>query len=445
MNIVAHNLSAMNAQRQFGINTRSKAKSTEKLSSGYKINRAADDAAGLAISEKMRRQIRGLNQAAENIQEGISLVQVADGALNETHDILQRMNELAVQAANGTNSSEDREYIQCEIEQLIEEVDRIANDTSFNEEIFPLKGIDDSKLIDGKWILPDTLSEWTIQGTVAKNTTIDGIEYNAGDVVQYTYLYYTGDGIGLTADIGMPLSEPYKSAYFDYWSSNGIGGISVDDLREKTDTSQSVYIMTSNPYLTYFKSTTLADLHVDNDGYIWFESNDYNPGYIQLADMQTSTSVIQQVASANDRCLMAIEINESMLQQDKCWIQMGAETGHGMYIDFVDATASGLGVTDVNVSTQDNASVSISTIKNALNKVSKYRSNFGAQQNRLEHGYNANLNTAENTTAAESRIRDTDMAKEMVKYTNLNILEQVSHAIMAQANQSNQGVLKLLQ
>ena len=270
--VVQHNLTAMNSNRMLGVTTKSQAKSTEKLSSGYKINRAADDAAGLAISEKMRRQIRGLTQASANAQDGISCVQTAEGALNEVHDMLQRMNELAVKASNGTNMKEDRSYIQQEVAQLTTEINRVAKTTTFNEQ----------NLLNGS---------------------------------------FTG----------------------------------------KT-------------------------------------------------------------------------------------LQVGSEkaTGNQITISISAMNAGGLGVSGLSVSTTTNALGAISTVKLAITKLNEQRSKLGAIQNRLEHTINNLDNVVENTTAAESAIRDTDMASEMVKYSNNNILAQAGQAMLAQANQSNQGVLSLL-
>ncbi len=265
--VVQHNLTAMNSNRMLGLTTASQAKSTEKLSSGYKINRAADDAAGLAISEKMRRQIRGLTQATSNAQDGISMVQTAEGALNEVHDMLQRMNELAVKAANGTNMSEDQSYIDQEVSALVDEIDRVANTTKFNEQ----------ELLSGKTF----------------------------------------------------------------------------------------------------------DLQVGSEN------------------------------STNDVITVKMET----------------------------LNAAGLSVDTVSVSDATAAKDAIDSIKSAITK----RSNLGAQQNRLEHTINNLNNVVENTTSAESAIRDTDMATEMVKYSNNNILAQAGQSMLAQANQSNQGVMSLLQ
>lgn len=271
--VVQHNLTAMNSNRMLGLTTSSQAKATEKLASGYKINRAADDAAGLAISEKMRRQIRGLTQASANAQDGISCVQTAEGALNEVHDMLQRMNELAVKAANGTNQSEDDSYIQKEIKQLISEIDRVSTTSTFNER----------KLLNGSFS-------------------------------------------GVTLQVG-------------------------------------------------------AENSADN----------------------------------------TITMNISKM------------------------SASGLGVATVSCSTQSSAKSAIDSVKKAIKSLNEQRADLGAVQNRLEHTI-ANLdNVVENTTAAESQIRDTDMASQMVKYSNNQILAQAGQAMLAQSNQANQGVLSLLQ
>ena len=273
--VVQHNITAMNSQRQLGITTGQQAKSSEKLSSGYKINRAADDAAGLAISEKMRRQVRGLTQASANAQDGISCVQIAEGALNEVHDMLQRMDELATKAATDTLQSVDREYIQQEINALVSEIDRTSSSTKFNEQ----------NLLDGTFI-------------------------------------------GKNLQVG--------------------------------------------------------------------------------ADNITSDLIAISIASLS---------------------------------------ATGIGVDTVDVTGTDgtNARGSIDSIKTALQSISSQRADLGAVQNRLEHTIKNLDNVTENTTAAESQIRDTDMAAEMVKYSNNNILAQAGQSMLAQANQSNQGVLSLLQ
>jgi len=270
--VVQHNLTAMNSNRMLGLTQSTLAKSTEKLSSGYKVNRAADDAAGLAISEKMRRQVRGLTQASTNAQDGISCVQTAEGALNEVHDMLQRMNELATKAANDTNMSEDRSYIKAEIDALVSEIDRVASTTTFNEQ----------NLLNGS---------------------------------------FTGKNL-----------------------------------------------------------------------------------------------------------------------------QVGAECGQAIKISIgsISATKIGVANNNVKVDTFSNAGKAMSSVKLAIKSVNKMRSDLGAVQNRLEHTIKNLDNVVENTQAAESQIRDTDMATEMVKYSNANILSQAGQSMLAQSNQSNQGVLSLL-
>jgi flagellin len=268
--IVQHNLTAMNSNRMLGLTQSTLAKSTEKLSSGYRVNRAADDAAGLAISEKMRRQVRGLTQASANAQDGISCVQTAEGALNEVHDMLQRMNELAVKAANDTNTTEDQRYINQEVQALVSEIDRVASTTTFNNQC----------LLDGN---------------------------------------FTGKGL-----------------------------------------------------------------------------------------------------------------------------QVGAEANQIITLSIQSMKASGLGISGISVSGTSEAQTAISTIKAAISTLNEQRSALGAVQNRLEHTIKNLDNVAENTQAAESAIRDTDMATEMVKFSNQNILQQAGQSMLAQANQSNQGVLSLL-
>ena len=287
---INHNISALNTYRQLTVNVTASSKSLEKLSSGYRINRAGDDAAGLAISEKMRGQIRGLEMASKNAQDGISLIQTAEGALNETHAILQRMRELAVQSATDTNTDDDRKELQKEVEQLLSEIDRIANNTEFNTK----------KLLDGS----------------------------------------------------------FKDAVFQIGANAG-------------------------------QTVTLS-----------------------IGKMDTSVSGAGGVPSGGG----------------------GGTTVSG----------AGLGIANVNISTQAGASAAITTIQNAINKVSSERAKLGAIQNRLEHTIN-NLGTAaENLTASESRIRDVDMAKEIMEFTKNAILQQAAQAMLAQANMQPQGVLQLL-
>ena len=305
---VQHNIKAMNSNRMLNVNTQTQAKSTEKLSSGYKINRAADDAAGLSISEKMRRQIRGLTQASANAQDGISCVQTAEGALNEVHDMLQRINELAVKGENGTLTSVDQSYIQAEIKQLMTEVDRVADTTTFNEQ----------SLLNGS---------------------------------------FTAKGLQVGAEAGQHIDI----------------SITAMDMKTLAATANKASITWTDK-----SSGTESDIPVDAEKVVKTFTEDFKP------DTKSTYATTKAFASLN------------------------------------------------------------AFVKNALQTVSRQRSDLGAIQNRLEHTINNLDNVVENTTSAESRIRDTDMATEMVKYSNNNILAQAGQAMLAQANQANQGVLSLL-
>lgn len=559
MNIVAHNLSAMNAQRQFGINTRSKAKSTEKLSSGYKINRAADDAAGLAISEKMRRQIRGLTQGVENTQDGVSLCQVADGALAEVNDMLHRITELSVKSANGTNSEQDRQYIQEEINQILQEIERIGDTTTFNEKHIFSGGEAKSTY------LPPTVGNIGVSGTptdataMTYNITADenGFSINGDDFAwssfsngantladtpissgTYTFDYHgftlsldveddanIEDLVGRMNGASFATREP-AITMVDKVEDTGqydgyiqvYGGLPADaDVRIKADTYGLSIEIDGQPYSAFYTSddrakvypwrdqanirhwnashdvvgkaddnmiwlnefrapiandidlnslrmnvnfnadTTLQEL-IDtfNNAKVHFEyamtSSSGKPWYritgIDLNSIQVSEGdnpILNKVKQTNYK---GIEVPPTQEEIDNAplslWIQSGCEAGHGMWLEIDPMNTNILDIDDLDVSTVDGANHAIDAVKGALQKVTANRSKIGAQQNRLTHTIANEENVIENTTAAESRIRDTDMAKEMVRYSNINILEQVGHAMMAQANQSNQGVLSLL-
>ena len=381
--VVQHNLTAMNSNRMLGVTSKSQAKSTEKLSSGYKINRAADDAAGLSISEKMRKQIRGLTQASSNAQDGISSVQTAEGALTEVHDMLQRMNELAVKAANGTNSSDDRDYIQNEVDQLVSEIDRVAETTKFNE----------------------------------------------------TYLL-KGDGAGKTLNLDA------KAA--------GLNGTFNADA---TDGTKTTCVFTMKALAAGEKISVGGKEYTQGDG---------TNGTTTTANIQTA--IITELGKANtigaDAAPAAVTgdftngftVTKGTVAVTKDLsldLHVGADSASSNKINLsINAmTAKGLGINAIKVDGSDgvNATYAIDAIKSAIQTVSTQRSSLGAVQNRLEHTINNLDNVVENTTSAEASIRDTDMATEMVKYSNNNILAQAGQSMLAQANQSNQGVLSLLQ
>ncbi len=377
--VVQHNLTAMNSNRMLGLTTASQAKSTEKLSSGYKINRAADDAAGLSISEKMRKQIRGLTQASANAQDGISAVQTAEGALTEVHDMLQRMNELAVKAANGTMSEDDRSYVQNEIDQLVTEIDRVSLTTKFNE----------TYLLDGE--------------------------------------------AGVDAD--------YTKAQASATSALATAGITVNF----TDTTSAINTITVTAG-TAIGSYTLVASAADADNETNFIDKDAFLAAVKN-EIMTASSDIKSVTFNEDGNLK-LELFADNKDAINFSLQVGADTTAPNKIEtsIAQLSARGLGINGLRVDGTDskNADAAVDKIANAIQKVSTQRSALGAVQNRLEHTINNLDNVVENTTAAESQIRDTDMATEMVRYSNNNILAQAGQSMLAQANQANQGVLSLL-
>ena len=385
--VVQHNMQAANASRMLNITAGQQAKSTEKLSSGYRINRAADDAAGLSISEKMRKQIRGLDQASTNAQDGVSAVQTAEGALTEVHSMLQRMNELSVQASNGTNSKTDRDAIQSEIEQLTTEIDRVAETTKFNE-TYLLKGGDNESdsilsakdaglegtMVDNK----DGTSTFTVKALAKDDkVTIGGKEYTINGAADDTQ-----DDL---SKMSISATTAYTKIKEELEAANAVGAKTVGTVaQDGTDKNKFT--------ITQAKGKTNAlsfNLHVGSD-----------------ADMTN-------------------KINVNIERMDSSY----------------------LGIKGLNVSDDSGkaATYAIDAISDALQKVSDQRSSLGAIQNRLEHTIDNLDNVVENTTSAESRIRDTDMADEMVKYSKNNILTQAGQSMLAQANQSTQGVLSLLQ
>lgn len=721
MNIVAHNLSAMNAQRQFGINVKSKTKSAEKLSSGYRINRAADDAAGLSISEKMRKQIRGLTQGITNTQDGISLCQVADGALAEVNDMLHRITELSVKAANGTNSAQDRQYIQEEIHEILQEIDRIGETTKFNElhlfkeektpvstaltvPVIPstpsVPGTGLTPPVDHEGFIRDSIhltgasvnipkGNYTVLATEAqgisingttiawsevKDTTGNAIDTNA--IAEGTYHFeYNGLTFSFDTDVNATISDlisaidgtefqigqknisqnaltvssitvtpgsktdelfsgnplgsgktlyieadndgisikpnSYSAAYtkmtwaqmgIDDWNNAGgksftfsdsVSGVSftgkIADDSNKDEVINSLnavnfkwdYIdrdtsSNSSLKLNGIKVPTdggvitnkLSDVKLSDISYFQYGgTNDFyaTMGYdspseiisgvtisLSLAENSSGDLALKIISAKGNENIMSLNSSKtSELSQNgytlsvfgafnnasetyhintpgitnatakknqlrnyigqeiatvtlpspykysinpkqvtrteyflssystnegktvtpsptpqppdstpdipnqpaqdtnsskkhSLWIQSGCEAGDGMFleIDYMNTTL--LGIHDLDVATSDTATLAMDAVKEALQKVTANRSKIGAQQNRLEHTIANEENVVENTSAAESRIRDTDMTKEMVQYSNINILEQVGHAMMAQANQSNQGVLTLL-
>ena len=402
--VVQHNLQAMNANRMLNVTTGQQAKSTEKLSSGYRINRAADDAAGLTISEKMRKQIRGLDQASTNAQDGVSSVQTAEGALTEVHSMLQRMNELAVQSANGTNAQSDRQAIQDEIDQLATEIDRVSKTTKFNE-IYLLKG--DTK-------------------TASKASFMKSTYVMAKD------LYAKGGTAVLTAD---QLKEELAKGNKVYTKKETNPGDQTDaDIAE----AGKDYAYATKLYDAKGKEVS-AEQIADSKNADGSTATNY---YVNEKGAVANAIKIT-AADAKTKNIEPFDVNGELSFN----LHVGADSAadNKIAVKIESMSAAGIGVKGLKVDTEDDATAAIDRIAEAVAKVSSQRSALGAVQNRLEHTIDNLDNVVENTTAAESRIRDTDMAEEMVNYSKNNILAQAGQSMLAQANQSTQGVLSLLQ
>ena len=433
--VVQHNMQAMNANRMLGVTTSAQAKSTEKLSSGYRINRAADDAAGLSISEKMRKQIRGLSQASDNAQDGISCVQTAEGALTEVHSMLQRMNELAVKAGNGTMSEDDRQNVQDEIDQLTTEIDRVSETTKFNE-TYLLKGDNTSNGNKRTFAANDVIGKVDGVTVSAKGTSVGTLEDNA-TITLGTVEVASSDNTNFNiADA----AAQQKAEDVTKITSDGTNAtVTLKDGTSVTDTIANI----KNTYGIEAKaagSATISKKLVE--GANAAISGTYTGN---LDDLGAGDTVTAKLAiSATGSTALSGDSKALILS-----FQVGAETSKENKIDVTmeSMSAKGIGISGVKVTGKDstNADSAVNTISDAIKKVSSQRSALGAVQNRLEHTISNLDNVVENTTSAESRIRDTDRAEEMVNYSKNNILAQAGQSMLAQANQSTQGVLSLLQ
>jgi len=390
--IINHNMNALNAHRNMGINNTAAGKSMEKLSSGLRINRAGDDAAGLAISEKMRGQIRGLTQASRNSADGISMIQTAEGALNETTNILQRMRELAVQASNDTNTSSDREEIQKEINALTEEVDRIANNTEFNTQ----KLLNGSKSGEEGDLVRDEVK--AVQGQF--KIVLDKALTDKDKLII--------DGKALTFTTAEAADKDQLAAKIEAL----LGDYTVDVSTDKKT-------ITLNQKVGKDKDEFKVALNSKSDG---IKGSVEKDGITQR-DTEYSEGKVSVQVGANASQSMSIEIGDMRAQA----LKIVNDKGRGL-----------------SVETAQSANEAITAFDAALNAVSSQRANLGAVQNRLEYTISNLDNTAENLTSAESTLRDVDMAKEMMEYSKNNILNQAAQAMISQANQQPQNVLQLL-
>lgn len=549
---INHNITALNTYRQFHNANNAQSKSMEKLSSGLRINSAADDAAGLSISEKMRGQIRGLDQATRNAQDGISMIQTAEGALNETHDILQRMRELGVQSSNDTNTDADRASIQTEISQLKDEVDRIGNNTEFNTKKLVDGSIGEKKLAgaDNAAVISSALgkqtaavatsaavapADFTLSSNGPLKLQIDGAQID----VAITAADYTGFKNGTTdvdsTGYAAKLQEDINKAIGEYNKANetSIANVSVTasapkdgaiSIKSGSEGSTSTIGITANATSDALGLTT-NDLPASNVAVNGLEGTFSAAGAAQVtaiansgadrkltmnvdgtdievdlttvgaatytagADMSTFATNLQTdinagitayngtvpsekaidtisvsvkdgaivVESGSNKATSSIKFDNSeasqllgLAKQSSATqgggvdFQIGANQTQTMKITVEDMRTDALGIKDINLSTKEGAQDAINKIDVAIEKVSTQRSNLGAFQNRLEHTINNLGTSSENLTAAESRVRDVDMAKEMMNQTKNSILSQASQAMLAQSNQLPQGILQLL-
>jgi len=455
--IINHNMASLNTYRQLSANNVNSGKSLEKLSSGLRINRAGDDAAGLAISEKMRGQIRGLDQAARNAQDGISLIQTAEGGLNETHSILQRMRELAVQASNDTNTANDRAEIQKEVDQLATEITRISTDTEFNTKKL-LNGdmgktftttavafdatnvqITGSDITDGTYSLK-LVAAGTDTKTVTTQTAVGGGGLDGSEITvaadslygKYTIQVSNYNGVANTATY--TLTKPDQSVVTVSGASTQGAAVAIGNLT--FDFSATADNVTANGTIEF--NLTSNGLEVDLQGAKTVDTSAiaaYAGETLNVGGFEFTV----RTSHGNADDLYTMNVIDKAVK-----FQIGANADQNTSLAINTMSAAALGIDALNVTTQSGANAAITTIQTAIDKVSSERSKLGAIQNRLEHTI-SNLGTSsENLTAAESRIRDVDMAKEMMNFQKNNILSQAAQAMLAQANQQPQGVLQLL-
>ena len=460
--VVQHNMQAANANRMLNITTGAQSKSTEKLSSGYRINRAADDAAGLSISEKMRKQIRGLDKASSNAEDGVSSVQTAEGALTEVHSMLQRMNELAVQASNGTNSDTDRGAIQDEISQLTTEIDRVAETTKFNE-TYLLKGGNGTKdvYMNGhdaglKGTLTDSATTATFKVAAGaldagKSVTIGGKDYTIGSTKTEAENSIGKATKGDTVTIDGTAYTVVEDGGTEDTTSNKL---TLANIKKKINEGSTVEYNGT-------KMTAMKD--GDNNGVDDADSSVISAAHaVDLMEKELTAAnnigatktaaTAKKVADYTSKDGVTFDITKGTAEvADKLSFSLhvgsDADMTNKITVGIETMNSSYLGIKGLNVNDDSGiaGTYAIDAISDALQKVSEQRSSLGAVQNRLEHTIDNLDNVVENTTTAESRIRDTDMAEEMVNYSKNNILAQAGQSMLAQANQSTQGVLSLLQ
>jgi len=445
--IINHNISALNTYRQLSLNNSNASKSIEKLSSGYRINRAGDDAAGLAISEKMRAQIRGLDMASKNAQDGISLIQTAEGALNETHSILQRMRELAVQAANDTNTEVDRSELQKEIDQLSQELSRIGATTEFNTK----------KILDGTF--KGILHIGANQGQNLEIKIADmrgaalGMAGKASVEVSGTYIAAGGDLTANSIDVGEYEVVKANDGTNTFYQLVDKNGNVVADSKEDSDLTNGITFTgkgagsasgATKETLTFTTLVTSGKVTITKDatnnivatGASKMDNKGLQAGEYSIKELMTGgTTTGYELLDGNGNVVATADTSKKFKIENAEVLDLSAAT----FLNGAKITIGG-----IDISTQEAADAAITEIQKAIETVSTERARLGAYQNRLEHTINNLGASSENLSAAESRIRDVDMAKEMMEFTKNSILQQAAQAMLAQANQMPQGVLQLL-
>lgn len=412
---VNSNIAALNTLNQLTQNEKSTNNSLAKLSSGLRINSAADDAAGLAISEKMKGQIRGLDKASSNSEDAISMVQTAEGALSETESILQRMRELAVQSSSDTNTDEDRANIQDELSQLVDEIDRISQTTQFNTK----------NLLDGSMsgvVASDTanvLTNTALASATDTTTLLTALQDDNGDSL--------GIAVGDTIKVSWTVNGELKTDSLTVGATDDLAA-----LMAKITSGATTVDTTAGDTQGDVAVTAGSMGYANAIGAINFEVSDAD-GEVN-SEASAALSAFTETTAAK----------EAKTQDGRAVLQIGANSGQIMKVSISDMGANALGIAKLDVSSQAGASIAVSVIDEATAKVSSQRSYLGAVQNRLDHTIN-NLDTAsENLSAAQSQIADVDMAAEMMEYTKNNVLSQAATAMLAQANQQPQNVLSLL-
>lgn len=462
--IVSHNMMALNAQRQYNIVNSAKLKSTEKLSSGYRINRASDDAAGLSISETMRRQIRGLERGTTNIQDGISLCQVADGALDHVNSILQRMNELSIQSANGTLTNEERFYIQEEVDILVDEINRIGAETTFNDiHIFDKSTIEQqvgaiTQLVTSPSAECGKMAEAfsASNGKFYPCASIDFSNVKESNLQQLNNGYFSfvcPFGCDETFHISFKTDDTPSSA-LGLSSNTHSYVINIKNAISGADVVDAIFDVVSNNLPSSASNVQAQELSTLTGGVGVSHASALVKDGNSLKVLSNAPQVTEEAAknyrdhlSGNDGDVDSSKLTSIMTPEPVFTlpIQCSSNVDDSMFVKTRVMNGEALSVDPLDVSTQDAAKRAISKIDYGMTYILELRGSLGAQQNRLEHAFDANSNTAENVTAAESRIRDTDMADEMVNLSIQNMLSQAGGAMLSQANQSQQGILSLLQ